>query len=465
MALYDNKYWLLSHIRNSFISTDDTGMCEVVMVGESRRVKDRILNKEPYADPESSEGEDDEVGSYNIQMDMEFGLRERSMTAARLEKLEYYSRKAAKMKHLKWEMKKDAGDNGASELFVKKAQPIPKQAVKSSLTAVLKKFTNMPQNPYMDYAKFDGLGQINIATRKYRIFLTMLPEEQRNYPIEVCCVATAKISELIGLILLKVSTKYAEATLKSVSNYGLFITEEDGEVDRDFPALDSRECIAKFGFTCLGLVEHKEPVRNISFDCMEDLPSSPESLGGKKRTTSASKAEENKQINDMMLMDGHNRAMEAPLYKSYRVNIINKVRQKSEVHLGISSEKLEIDPVAHTHSKFQLVKQKPVSYHMDMVAWCEVLDCKGPKSTFRILYSSAFGGNDRGTVSPGSSFPPTFHTSPSFKHFDFEADKDIADEIIEKVKLILELRSSEVKKEYLDAIRRKSFGKKRVFHL
>lgn len=25
MALYDNKYWLLSHIRNSFISTDDTG--------------------------------------------------------------------------------------------------------------------------------------------------------------------------------------------------------------------------------------------------------------------------------------------------------------------------------------------------------------------------------------------------------------------------------------------------------
>lgn len=25
MALYDNKFWLLSHIRNSFISTDDTG--------------------------------------------------------------------------------------------------------------------------------------------------------------------------------------------------------------------------------------------------------------------------------------------------------------------------------------------------------------------------------------------------------------------------------------------------------
>lgn len=34
MAFYNNKHWLLSHIRNSFISTDDTGMCEAVMLSE-----------------------------------------------------------------------------------------------------------------------------------------------------------------------------------------------------------------------------------------------------------------------------------------------------------------------------------------------------------------------------------------------------------------------------------------------
>lgn len=34
MATYNNKHWLLSHIRNSFISTDDTGMCEAVMLSE-----------------------------------------------------------------------------------------------------------------------------------------------------------------------------------------------------------------------------------------------------------------------------------------------------------------------------------------------------------------------------------------------------------------------------------------------
>lgn len=25
MALYDNQHWLLSHIRDSFVATDDTG--------------------------------------------------------------------------------------------------------------------------------------------------------------------------------------------------------------------------------------------------------------------------------------------------------------------------------------------------------------------------------------------------------------------------------------------------------
>ena len=31
MALYDNKLWLLSHVHNSFISSDDSGVCELVL--------------------------------------------------------------------------------------------------------------------------------------------------------------------------------------------------------------------------------------------------------------------------------------------------------------------------------------------------------------------------------------------------------------------------------------------------
>ena len=37
------------------------------------------------------------------------------------------------------------------------------------------------------------------------------------------------------------------------------IAEEDGEVDTDFPALDSKEAISKFGFSTLALVEKEIP--------------------------------------------------------------------------------------------------------------------------------------------------------------------------------------------------------------
>ena len=41
--------------------------------------------------------------------------------------------------------------------------------------------------------------------------------------------------------------------------YCLHIAEDDGEVDTDFPSLDSREPVSKFGFTKLALVEKEIP--------------------------------------------------------------------------------------------------------------------------------------------------------------------------------------------------------------
>lgn len=43
-----------------------------------------------------------------------------------------------------------------------------------------------------------------------------------------------------------------------MQNYGLFIVEDDGEVDWAFPCLDKSEPCSKFGFTCLGLVDLKK---------------------------------------------------------------------------------------------------------------------------------------------------------------------------------------------------------------
>lgn len=42
---------------------------------------------------------------------------------------------------------------------------------------------------------------------------------------------------------------------ENVNAYCLHIAEDDGEVDTDFPPLDSNEPIHKFGFSTLALVE------------------------------------------------------------------------------------------------------------------------------------------------------------------------------------------------------------------
>ncbi|KAJ8920546.1 hypothetical protein NQ315_005415 [Exocentrus adspersus] len=471
MALYDNKYWLLSHIRNSFISTDDTGMCELVMVNEAKEIRQYLGNVESYPEPDDSEDEEDEFESYDLQMDMDFGIRERSNTAAQLEKLDLARKKAAKMKHIKWETSKEQPD--INELFIKKdiSQAVKKPERKSMLSVLMQNFSHLPMNPYIGYSKFDGCEQVNIPTRRYKIFLTMLSQQQRNYPINICCVATAKIQDLIGLTLLKFSTNHGDSNvnLKSVSNYGLFICEEDGEVDRDFPCLDPKECVAKFGFVCLGLVEHKENLKSVSFPDESQHTISEERMNRIRTISEKSKAEENRQKSDLMAMDEHNKRMEAPLYQSFRVFMLNKVRPKVEVNIGISGERIEIDPIQQKGSKLLAFKQRAVSHYMDTIAWCEITDTKSNKATFKLVYNSNFGTNynsvDIGGIwkflSPSSSFPPALQSSTSFKHYDFECDISTAQDIVQKIKLILEVRSSSSRKEYVAAREGKHYNKRK----
>lgn len=182
-------------------------MCEVVMTGDKvPKHFSKTLESLPMSD--SSEDDDDDLSneSYDIQLDMNIGLhRQRSDTTVRLEKMDLARKKASKVKFVKWEANTQSGSRSdLNEFFVKKdLSTAPKQPLTSLLSKNLQLYTNIPQNPYIEYAKFDGSGQSSITTRKYKIFLTMLPEEQRTYPISICCIATAKIQDLIGLICLK----------------------------------------------------------------------------------------------------------------------------------------------------------------------------------------------------------------------------------------------------------------------
>ncbi|XP_010190974.1 PREDICTED: target of rapamycin complex 2 subunit MAPKAP1-like, partial [Mesitornis unicolor] len=72
----------------------------------------------------------------------------------------------------------------------------------------------------------------------------------------VVTIANAKVHDLIGLICWQYTSEGREPKLNdNVSAYCLHIAEDDGEVDTDFPPLDSNEPIHKFGFSTLALVE------------------------------------------------------------------------------------------------------------------------------------------------------------------------------------------------------------------
>lgn len=508
MATYNNPHWLLSHIRNSFISTDDTGLSETVMLLEDiphqyaqfhkQTVAARIVQENqstesnhisltrnfedffcyPGLDDSDEEEIDSLSQSYEIQMDQDVGFhRQRSNTAQKLEKLEVARRKAARVKNVKCDSHVQTAEADDTSLFVRKdVQRKDCQQKVSLLTQQLETYPKLPQNKFLDYAKYDGTSQTEVPTKAYKIFLMMLPDEQqRAYPMQVCVTATAKIQEFIGLICYKCNLVYPDISLKSVKHYGLFMTEEDGEIDLDFPPLDVKEPCSKFCFTHLAIAERKpsEYQTQSSFSQSSTIRSEHRTrsltseLG--ETTSQPLSASETpvsdfkmtlQQKEDLDRMLGHTSKLEAPLYRCFHVYLIHSIaRVKTEVQLGISGDKIEIDPIQQKSTKFW-PRQKPANHTMDSIAHCSIVERKSSKSVLRIVYCAvplpqnlSVSGSDFVTSSPTIRMhqqqqQQQLHAN-IFKHYDIETDPQSAHEIVEKINNILEVRSSPVRREYL----------------
>ncbi|XP_077300672.1 SAPK-interacting protein 1 [Arctopsyche grandis] len=614
MATYDNRHWLLAHVRNSFISTDDTGMCEIVMQGEdlpkllrasaripvspltpltpltpntpnthnthsaapptdsdsdSDFVKERCTEFDCYPDMDQSDEEDMGLlaDSYDLQDDVNYVIhRQRSNTAQRLEKMEHAQRKAAKIKIVKWETPNTVmSKEDREQLFTKKELKTDKLLngnkvkKKSLLSDMMEKCLYLPQNQYLEFAPFDGSAQYGCQTKTIKIFMTMLAEELRNYPIIISVIASAKIRDLIGLICYKYSISHPDVALSSITNYGLFFCEDDGEVDTGLPCLDATEPCSKYGFTCLGLVDlktvnfnqhttfatcsipekggfhmitiHDDPrtgeqsmrSRSATFDINDKSKNlnktfesadrshdtvrsstkngrtvnrtnstvtfkEPKSTtivfdsfkGGKISGSShsappsasadivpdnmwpqSSSPQETEALNRMK---EHELSMEAPTYKSYKLQIVNKMRANAQVLLGVSGDKIEIEPFLGTSNIFR-PRMKPMSYNIDCIAWCEIIEAKSSRSIFRIIYTrnNGLSSSNQDPSSSSSSNQKVNTSTTLFKHFDFECGHNVAKDIVEKVNMILELKSSACRREY-KAIREKKLQIRRSFH-
>jgi hypothetical protein len=108
MALYDNPLWILSHIRNSFVVSDDTGNSELVLAGDKfPEFLEKIAEREsvvPYLKLEEAETEDEfRPKSLEIRVGTNpLGYRPRCNTEIQLEKMKRERKNAPNIRTISW---------------------------------------------------------------------------------------------------------------------------------------------------------------------------------------------------------------------------------------------------------------------------------------------------------------------------------------------------------------------------
>ena len=81
--------------------------------------------------------------------------------------------------------------------------------------------------------------------------------------------------------------------------------------------------------------------------------------------------------------------LDAPLFQSFNVQIISKVRTKIDIHLGISGEKVEIDP--QQQQGWSVYKQKAATYDMDTIVSCDLVSEGEERKVFKMVYLTDSG--------------------------------------------------------------------------
>lgn len=131
MAMVDDTDWLLSHIQHSFITSDDTGMCEMVIqnndlctLDEHRERLRRQNDTEKQYTQNSTNDQNINVvraPSPDITSGWDFGVRRRSNTAQKLERIRKERQSRVKVKTVHWKQmpQKFVGDH-INTMFEKK---------------------------------------------------------------------------------------------------------------------------------------------------------------------------------------------------------------------------------------------------------------------------------------------------------------------------------------------------------
>ncbi|XP_077354153.1 target of rapamycin complex 2 subunit MAPKAP1 isoform X3 [Festucalex cinctus] len=476
MAFLDNPAIILAHIRQSHVTSDDTGMCEMVLIDQDVDLEKCHLTRVPGSSCESAmfgsfnEGfgtmTDSHTCDLSQSMDItsswDFGIRRRSNTAQRLERLRKERQNQIKCKNIQWKERSSSQSVEDLGSFFEKRDfkdRMRSACVKSTLSLRLEQCPQQLNNPFNEYSKFDGKGHIGTtATKKIDVYLSMQMGQEKVHPMAVVTIANARVHDLIGLICWQYTSEGREPKLnENVNAYCLHIAEDDGEVDADFPPLDSNEPIHKFGFSTLALVEKYTspglgsrqslfvrinaaqgfsliPVDSLKVTMKEILQKALKKRKGSQKG-SGSRGEESSEEDPPIDITSVQDMLSSHHYKSFKISMIHKLRFTTDVQLGISGEKVEIDPVTNQKASTKFwIRQKPISIDSDHLCACDLAEERSPNhAIFKITYLS----------------------NHDYKPLYFESDSTTVSEIVLKVNYILESRASTTRADYFAQKQRK----------
>ncbi|XP_029940636.1 target of rapamycin complex 2 subunit MAPKAP1 isoform X1 [Salarias fasciatus] len=529
MAFLDNPAIILAHIRQSHVTSDDTGMCEMVLIDQDVDLEKCQLALVPggscglSASSSLSEGGGGGSGgltdnhacdlsqSMDITSSWDFGIRRRSNTglqqdscenpgaaAQRLERLRKERQNQIKCKNIQWKERSSSQSvEDLGTLFEKRdfKDKLRTTGTKSTLSLRLEQCPQQLNNPFNEYSKFDGKGHIGTtATKKIDVYLSMQMTQEKVHPMTVVTIANARVHDLIGLICWQYTSEGREPKLnENVNAYCLHIAEDDGEVDTDFPPLDSNEPIHKFGFSTLALVEKYSspgltsrqslfvrinaahgfsliPVDSLKVTMKEILQKALKKRKGSQKGSGPmyrlekqtepnvavdldSTLESQSTLEFCLVRENSSRGEESseedpPIdittvqdmlsshhYKSFKISMIHKLRFTTDVQLGISGEKVEIDPVTNQKASTKFwIRQKPISIDSDHLCACDLVEERSPSHAI---------------------FKLTYLSNHDYKPLYFESDATTVNEIVLKVNYILESRASTSRADYFAQKQRK----------
>lgn len=401
-------------------------------------------------------------------------FRFRTNTDAKLDKMSDMRRKQLQIKTVKLDdstiqFNREVHDD--DQLFQRKDYLELSQVPKTSkLSEQIENLPPMPVNRFRKYSCFDGTSHPLNEIRIIQVFVVPFPKEYRNYPIRCCVLASAKIEEFIGFILFKCTqdlpTVAHQVNFEDVKDYGLFITDETGEPDVDFPALDYNEQVQRFQFAYLAL--SKRVASSFQQRALSVVSDTTTLINPLKKQ---SPIEVNSSLptnllrrTDELAMNVHDTMVEAPIYRAYRVSFISKKHLRTVVQLGISGDKIEIDPIQQKNATLFFKTVKAIHYSMDSVAWCDIGSRKPSRFEVRIAHNPMFF--DAMSFGPSTSLvEATTSSSFTLKIHSFETDPTTAEEIVMKINNILLMRTSSVRREFLNRHEKtkKSFLRKKKF--